>query len=80
MATSRLIRPSVHPPSPSLEKIHARHLLDKNIRIRRGHQLNATRALPNFYWTGDTQMICLRQRITETKETVYARTLQTTRA
>jgi deoxyribodipyrimidine photolyase-related protein len=73
IATSHLVRSSVHPPSPRLEKIHSRHLLAKSIRIQRGHHLNATRALPSLHWTSNTQMICLRQCIPETKEIVYAR-------
>ena len=73
MTTGRLIPPSAHPPRPRLEIIHSPHLLDKNIRIQRGHQLNVTRARPSLHWTSNTQMICLRQRITETKESVYAR-------
>lgn len=36
----------------------------------------AKRALPDFYWTGDTQMNCLRQCITETKQNAYAHHFQ----
>ena len=38
--------------------------------------LNATRALPDFYWTAETQMNCLRQCVTETKENAYAHHIQ----
>ncbi|MEP0961646.1 MAG: cryptochrome/photolyase family protein [Roseobacter sp.] len=38
--------------------------------------LDATRPLPSFYWTGDTQMNCLRQCITETKKNAYAHHIQ----
>ena len=38
--------------------------------------LNATRALPEFYWTGDTQMNCMRQCITETRQNAYAHHIQ----
>jgi deoxyribodipyrimidine photolyase-related protein len=38
--------------------------------------LNATRALPDFYWTGDTKMACLRAAITQTKEEAYAHHIQ----
>lgn len=38
--------------------------------------LNATRALPEFYWTADTQMNCLRQCVAETKENAYAHHIQ----
>ncbi|MCL4149187.1 UNVERIFIED_CONTAM: hypothetical protein GTU68_031954 [Idotea baltica] len=37
---------------------------------------NAKRKLPNFYWTADTQMNCLSQCITETKENAYAHHIQ----
>jgi deoxyribodipyrimidine photolyase-related protein len=35
-----------------------------------------TRALPDFYWTGDTEMACLRAAITQTKEEAYAHHIQ----
>lgn len=38
--------------------------------------LDATRPLPDFYWTGDTQMNCMRQCITETKQNAYAHHIQ----
>ncbi|MBT0958714.1 cryptochrome/photolyase family protein [Alphaproteobacteria bacterium KMM 3653] len=38
--------------------------------------LNAERALPEFYWSGDTQMNCMRQCITETKQNAYAHHIQ----
>ena len=38
--------------------------------------LNAERPLPNFYWTADTKMNCMRQCITETKENAYAHHIQ----
>ena len=34
--------------------------------------LGATRALPAFYWTGDTQMNCLYQAIADTRHQAYA--------
>lgn len=37
---------------------------------------DADRPLPSFYWTGDTQMNCLRQCITETKNNAYAHHIQ----
>lgn len=36
----------------------------------------ADRALPEFYWTADTQMNCLRQAVLETKENAYAHHIQ----
>ena len=38
--------------------------------------LAAKRPLPDFYWTADTQMNCLRQCITETKRHAYAHHIQ----
>lgn len=38
--------------------------------------LNAQRNLPEFYWTGDTKMNCLRQCIGETKANAYAHHIQ----
>jgi deoxyribodipyrimidine photolyase-related protein len=38
--------------------------------------LNAQRHLPDFYWTGDTDMTCLKSAITQTKEEAYAHHIQ----
>ncbi|MEP5153296.1 cryptochrome/photolyase family protein [Planktotalea sp.] len=38
--------------------------------------LSAQRALPDFYWTADTQMNCLRQCVSETKQNAYAHHIQ----
>lgn len=38
--------------------------------------LGADRPLPDFFWTGETEMNCLRQCITETKENAYAHHIQ----
>mgnify|MGYP000361907879 CR=1 FL=1 len=38
--------------------------------------LRAMRSLPDFYWTGDTQMNCVRQCVLETKENAYAHHIQ----
>ena len=38
--------------------------------------LGASRALPDFYWTGETDMACLRAAITQTKEEAYAHHIQ----
>ena len=37
---------------------------------------DAQRSLPEFYWTADTQMNCMRQCITETKQNAYAHHIQ----
>ncbi|PYG32475.1 cryptochrome/photolyase family protein [Pelagimonas varians] len=37
---------------------------------------DANRPLPDFYWTGQTQMNCLRQCIEETKQNAYAHHIQ----
>jgi deoxyribodipyrimidine photolyase-related protein len=38
--------------------------------------LNATRQLPEFFWTADTKMNCMRQCISETQENAYAHHIQ----
>jgi deoxyribodipyrimidine photolyase-related protein len=38
--------------------------------------LNATRKLPDFYWTGDTKMACMAAAISQTKEEAYAHHIQ----
>lgn len=43
--------------------------------LERNH-LKATAPLPEFYWTGDTDMACLRAAITQTLETGYAHHIQ----
>ena len=35
-----------------------------------------TRPLPDFYWTGDTDMACMRAAITQTREDAYAHHIQ----
>lgn len=43
--------------------------------VDRNH-LGASRALPSFYWTGDTDMHCLSQAIGQTLEYAYAHHIQ----
>jgi deoxyribodipyrimidine photolyase-related protein len=38
--------------------------------------LNATRPLPDFYWTGDTKMNCVNQVVQQTKQEAYAHHIQ----
>lgn len=38
--------------------------------------LEAKRALPKFYWDGETEMNCLRQCVRETRENAYAHHIQ----
>jgi deoxyribodipyrimidine photolyase-related protein len=38
--------------------------------------LNATRPLPNFYWTGDTKMNCVAQVVKQTKQEAYSHHIQ----
>ncbi|MGB2389232.1 MAG: cryptochrome/photolyase family protein, partial [Henriciella sp.] len=35
-----------------------------------------TRDLPDFYWTGDTEMACMRAAISQTREEAYAHHIQ----
>ena len=40
------------------------------------NSLNATRALPDFYWTGETTMNCVAQAVKQTKQEAYAHHIQ----
>ena len=40
------------------------------------NHLEAKRALPSFYWNGETQMNCLRQCVNETRANAYAHHIQ----
>jgi deoxyribodipyrimidine photolyase-related protein len=42
----------------------------------RGNFLGAKRPLPDFYWTGETDMECLRAAIAQTREEAYAHHIQ----
>jgi deoxyribodipyrimidine photolyase-related protein len=42
----------------------------------RRNALNHQRKLPDFYWTGDTEMNCLSKAITQTSEDAYAHHIQ----
>jgi deoxyribodipyrimidine photolyase-related protein len=44
--------------------------------LKQQNSLNATRALPDFFWSSHTNMNCLRQCIKETKENAYAHHIQ----
>ena len=43
---------------------------------RDNNVFGASRALPDFYWTGETDMACLKAAITQTKEEAYAHHIQ----
>lgn len=43
--------------------------------VRRNH-LGARRALPAFYWSGETDMACVRAVVTQTREDAYAHHIQ----
>ena len=43
---------------------------------REMNSLHANRPLPEFYWTGETEMACLRAAIGQTKEEAYAHHIQ----
>ncbi len=38
--------------------------------------LDAQRLLPDFYWTGETKMTCVREAVTQTREEAYAHHIQ----
>lgn len=38
--------------------------------------LEVNRKLPSFYWTGETDMNCLHQCVSETRENAYAHHIQ----
>jgi deoxyribodipyrimidine photolyase-related protein len=40
------------------------------------NSLNALRPLPEFYWTADTQMFCMRESISHTREHAYSHHIQ----
>ncbi len=40
------------------------------------NHLHASRALPDFYWTADTDMTCMKEAITQTLEEAYAHHIQ----
>ena len=40
------------------------------------NHFNAARPLPEFYWTGETDMACIRAAIVQTKEEAYAHHIQ----
>jgi deoxyribodipyrimidine photolyase-related protein len=42
----------------------------------RRNALNARRPLPAFYWTGETDMTCMSQALTQTREDAYAHHIQ----
>jgi deoxyribodipyrimidine photolyase-related protein len=45
-------------------------------RLLASNALGAEQALPDFYWTGDTDMACMRDVITQTLKTGYAHHIQ----
>ncbi|MCB1186877.1 cryptochrome/photolyase family protein [bacterium] len=45
-------------------------------QYRELNALNATRRLPWFYWDGNTEMNCLRQCVSETRQHAYAHHIQ----
>ncbi len=42
----------------------------------RSNALGHTRPLPDFYWTGETAMACVKAAVTQTKELAYAHHIQ----
>ncbi|MDY7525290.1 cryptochrome/photolyase family protein [Sphingomonas sp. 10B4] len=44
--------------------------------VAAANALEATRPLPDFYWTGDTQMLCLAEAVRNTRDNAYAHHIQ----
>ncbi len=44
--------------------------------VAEANALEATRPLPEFYWTGDTDMLCLSEAIRNTRDHAYAHHIQ----
>jgi deoxyribodipyrimidine photolyase-related protein len=44
--------------------------------LKSKNYLNATRSLPEFFWSGDTKMNCLSQCVSDTKDHAYAHHIQ----
>jgi deoxyribodipyrimidine photolyase-related protein len=44
--------------------------------LAHANALGATRPLPEFYWTGETEMLCLQQAVTSTRDEAYAHHIQ----
>ncbi len=40
------------------------------------NRLNATRSLPSFYWTANTNMVCMRESIRHTRDHAYSHHIQ----
>jgi deoxyribodipyrimidine photolyase-related protein len=57
------------------EYVHGIYWL-KMPTYKSANHLNATRPLPSLYWTSETQMNCLRQCVSETRENAYAHHIQ----
>ncbi|MCK7495929.1 MAG: hypothetical protein MZW92_36960 [Comamonadaceae bacterium] len=66
-------RRRLHPPDPGLARVRARHLLDADARLPGAQRTRRARAdLPAWYWTGATDMACLRDAIAQTLAHGYA--------
>jgi len=58
---------------PDMAKTVVRNLI---LGLGESNALNATAPLPKFYWTGDTEMRCVRKVIRQTLEYGYAHHIQ----
>jgi deoxyribodipyrimidine photolyase-related protein len=65
-----------HPPDPRLAGIRARRVLAPHAGVRGAQRLGAREPLPEFYWTGDTEMACLRDALGQTLRLGYAHHIQ----
>lgn len=44
--------------------------------VAEANALNATRPLPEFYWTGETEMVCMAEAVRNTRDHGYAHHIQ----
>jgi deoxyribodipyrimidine photolyase-related protein len=63
-------------PDPRLARVRARHLLDPDAGYLERNALDAQEDLPAWYWTGATDMACLRDALAQTLAHGYANHIQ----
>jgi deoxyribodipyrimidine photolyase-related protein len=66
----------LHPADYRLARVHSRLLLGAHAGVCRAERLDHTRALPGWFWTGQTRMRCLAHAIGQCLEQAYAHHIQ----